>query len=377
MKKFVVSGGGTGGHIYPALAIIRGLQKKWPDCRILYIGSAKGIEKEIVTRQEIPFASIDINRGINRSHLVSSVLEACRSVPASFLEARKELRAFRPDAVIGTGGYVSFPVLSAAEWLKIPAFIHEQNAWPGITNRLLARRAAAAMLTFEEARLHLKARRVVLTGLPVRPEILEADRAAAKAFLQLDDTFTLLIFGGSLGAASINRATEEMLPDLKDSNLQILWITGNAHYEAIHQQMEEKGYLAGDTPLKLRLYPYLYEMDQAMAASDLAVCRCGAATLSELEIMGLPAVLIPYPYATENHQEKNGLSLAQRGAGILIRDEALNGGILRQEIEKIRQSPENQQRMKQQMKQLGQPDSLKKIIAEIERGMLLQPGRRW
>ncbi len=369
MMKFVVSGGGTGGHIYPALAIIRGLQQKWPDCRILYIGSAQGIEKEIVTRQEIPFTGININHGINRSHIISSVLSACRSVPASFFEAKEKIRAFRPDAVIGTGGYVSFPVVSAAEWLKIPALIHEQNAWPGLTNRLLARKAAAAMLTFAEARAHLKARRVVLTGLPVRPEILEADRTSAKALLQLNDSFTLLIFGGSLGAASINRATEEMLPQLMDYPLQLLWITGNAHYNGIRQRLEEKGYLAGNHPLKLRLYPYLYEMDQAMAASDLAVCRCGAGTLSELEIMGLPAILIPYPYATENHQEKNGLSLAQQGAGVLIRDDALNGDILWQEIEKIWQSPEKQQQMKRQMKQLAQPDSLQKIIAEIERGI--------
>jgi len=368
--KFVISGGGTGGHVYPALAIVRGLQEKWPESQFLYIGSQKGIEKKIVSQEKIPFQSIKIKQGINRSHLLKSVFTACYSVPESFWEARSLIQQFRPDAVIGTGGYVSFPVVCAGEFLGYPTFIHEQNAWPGLTNRILARKATCTMLTFPEAQNHLQAKRIALTGLPVRPEILQTQREEAQTFLQLEkNRFTVLIFGGSLGAASINQATEAMLPDLLETSLQLIWITGAKHYESIQKRLQEQGFLQENHPLKIHLYPYLYEMAQAMAASDLAVCRCGAATLSELQMVGLPAVLIPYPYATENHQEKNGMSLVQQGAGVLIADSGLNAGTLREAIEGIWKNPEKQQKMREQMKSLAQPDSLQKIVAEIERGI--------
>ena len=368
--RFIVSGGGTGGHVSPALAIIRGLEERWPGSEFLYIGSKNGIEKDIVSRQGIAFAGIEISHGIDRRHIFTSVLGAFHSVPESFWQARRLIKEFSPHAVIGTGGYVSFPVVAAGEYLGYPSFIHEQNAWPGLSNRLLAKKATGTMLTFEEAQAFLKAKRIEITGLPVRPEILQAEREEAQQFFQISpDFFTVLIFGGSLGAASMNRAVLEMLPSFAQQPIQFLWVTGKRNYDMICEQAQSEGFLEKDRGLQLKIFPYLYEMEKALAVADLAVCRCGASTLSELEILGLPAILVPYPYAAENHQEKNGQSLVEKGAGVMIRDQELTGDILRKEIYEIWQNEVLRKTMKQNMQALAQPDSLHKIVAEIEKGI--------
>ena len=226
------------------------------------------------------------------------------------------------------------------------------------------------MLTFREAGDHLKAKRAVLTGLPVRPEILTAEREEALRDFGFDaERFTILIVGGSLGASSMNRAALTIMQSYQGTPVQFIWVTGKKDYEEIHHQAEIAGYLKAEEGFHLLLYPYLYEMEKALAAADLVVCRCGATTLSEIETVGVPAVLIPYPYASENHQEKNGMSLVKNGAGVMVLDRELTGSTLKEQIESIRLDPAKQERMRENMKKLAQPDSLKKIIDEIERGI--------
>ncbi|HZJ85116.1 MAG TPA: UDP-N-acetylglucosamine--N-acetylmuramyl-(pentapeptide) pyrophosphoryl-undecaprenol N-acetylglucosamine transferase, partial [Syntrophomonadaceae bacterium] len=220
--RLILSGGGTGGHIYPALAIAKGVESLIPDVEILYVGTEKGLESDIVPKAGYNFKSIDIT-GLDRS----SMLKASKTLmkfPKSFMDARGIIKEFQPDVVLGTGGYVSFPVVFSATFLKCKTIIHEQNAIAGLANRHLAKRVDYTLLTFSEAKQDINAKKIIITGLPVRPEILNVNPSQAKRNLKLDDRFTLLAFGGSRGAASINRAMMDLIERYKeDYNLQIIW----------------------------------------------------------------------------------------------------------------------------------------------------------
>lgn len=358
--KLILSGGGTGGHIYPALAIAEGVKKIIPTVEILYIGTPKGMESHIVPQAGYEFKSVDIS-GIDRT----SMLKASKTLvkfPRSFMEARSIIKDFKPDVVLGTGGYVSFPVLMAATFFTCKTIIHEQNALLGLANRNLAKRVDYTLLTFAEAGLDINAKKCIITGLPVRPEILNVNRSQAKKELGLDDRFTLIAFGGSRGAASINRAMLGLIDRYKnDSNLQIIWITGNDGHEEIKSRLENE--LGIDKlACKLLLYPYMYEMEKVLAAADLAVCRAGASTVAELTVLGLPAILIPYPYAAENHQEKNARTLVEKKAVAMVIDEFLDGDTLYNEVEHLRNNPLMLNTMKANLLNEAKPNALKDIV---------------
>ncbi len=237
--KLILSGGGTGGHIYPALAIAEGVKKLVPTVEILYVGTQKGLESTIVPKAGYDFSSVDIS-GFDRN----SMLKASKTLlkfPKSFLEARKIIKDFAPDVVLGTGGYVSFPVVYSASFFNCKTIIHEQNAIAGLANRHLAKRVDYTLLTFAEVEQEINAKKSIVTGLPVRPEILNIDRVKAKKELGLDDRFTLLAFGGSRGAASINQAMLDLVDRYRnDSDLQIVWITGDNNYEQILEGLKDK-----------------------------------------------------------------------------------------------------------------------------------------
>lgn len=293
---FVVTGGGTGGHIYPALAIARGLQEKY-GARVHYIGGARGMETDIVPRAGFPFQAINL-AGFKRSLSPSNVLVAWRAA-RGVGQALRIIRSIRPAAVVGTGGYVCGPVVLAARLCGIPTLIHEQNALPGITNRMLSRFTDGVALTFEDsAKYFSRQARTKITGLPVRPEILAADRHAARAQFGLaGDAILVLSFGGSQGAGSINRAMGGLLQrfcldranlGVSGGNIRFLHVTGPLQYDSFMQGLENSGiYLANNG--NITIIPYLYDMPDALAASDLVICRAGAATLAELTVMGLPA----------------------------------------------------------------------------------------
>lgn len=361
--RVIVSGGGTGGHIYPALAIISEIKNRVPDVDILYVGTEKGLENKIVPASGLAFKTIDIS-GIDRT----SMLKAGKSVvkfPTSFFQARSILKEFKPDIIIGTGGYVSFPIVLAGTYFGIKTIIHEQNAIPGLANRQLAKRVDRVLLTFEEANRYLTVKNVKVCGLPVRKEIMSVNREQAYAKLGFDKgIFTLLAFGGSLGAMTINKAMLDFIDRSRKEQMQIIWITGQASYDEIQEQIAKRPDLKSMNS-KLKLIPYMYNIEEALAAADLAVCRAGASTVSELEQLGLPAILIPYPYAAENHQEKNAKALVDKKAAVMVIDEFLDGDTLYQKVKELKKNPEQLKQMGQNMLKEAKPNALKEIVDEI------------
>jgi UDP-N-acetylglucosamine--N-acetylmuramyl-(pentapeptide) pyrophosphoryl-undecaprenol N-acetylglucosamine transferase len=357
--KIILTGGGTGGHIYPALAIARGIKDRAPSADILYVGTQKGMESKIVPAAGINFRTIDVS-GLDRS----SLLKAGKSImkfPLSFWQSRDIIKEFKPDIVIGTGGYVSYPVVLAATYFGARTLIHEQNAFPGLANRKLAKRVDCVMLTFGEAARLMDAKNIKTTGLPVRKQISEVNANKARAQLNFTaDKFTLVAFGGSRGAASINRAMLEVVERYRDKEIQIIWITGETDYEEIKSRLSSA--IKKPSPCKLHLLPYMYNIEEALGIADLAVCRAGASTLSELQILGLPAVLIPYPYATDNHQEKNARALLEKNAVKMVIDEFLDGDTLYEMIETLRIDRDGLQLMKENMRKQARPDALNDIL---------------
>ncbi|MDD2585286.1 MAG: undecaprenyldiphospho-muramoylpentapeptide beta-N-acetylglucosaminyltransferase [Syntrophomonadaceae bacterium] len=362
--KVIISGGGTGGHIYPALAIARGIKERLPDTEVLYVGTRKGMESTIVPANGFQFKSIDIT-GLDRS----SIIKASKSMlkfPGSIFQAWNIIRDFQPDIIVGTGGYVSFPVLFAGTFFPCKTFIHEQNAMPGITNRNLAKRVDCTMLTFEEAAPYLHARRIIVTGLPVRKEILEVNRIEARKKLGFDNDngFTLVAFGGSRGAMSINRAMLGLMARYHREKMNIVWVTGEKNYNSVK---EELGQYIDFKALKcqLKLLPYMHNMEEALAVADLVVCRAGASTLSELAVLGLPAILIPYPYAAENHQEKNARALLGKKAAEMVIDEFLDGDTLYNKIETLRKDQLLLKSMSENIRREARPKALDDILDVI------------
>lgn len=358
--RVIMAGGGTGGHIYPALAIARGIIKRWPQAKIIFVGTKEGMEHDIIPESGFELKTISA-QGLNRSSLIKAASSALK-VPVGFWQARTIIKGFNPDIVIGTGGYVSYPVVLAASIMQIKTIIHEQNAYPGLANRALAKRAERILLTFSEAAAHFPRENTRVTGLPVRPEIITAHRREAAVFFELkEDRFTIVVVGGSRGALRINKAMDGLMPQLSAEGVQVIWITGEQHFETLTKLLTQPAITDN-----VRVYPYLYNMELALAMADLVVCRAGAATLSELAIRGIPAILVPYPYAAENHQEKNARYLEKKGAALLIIDEFLDQHTLGDLIDELRKNKFGLLRMAQMMKEEGRPQALKDILDIIE-----------
>ncbi|HNX92690.1 MAG TPA: undecaprenyldiphospho-muramoylpentapeptide beta-N-acetylglucosaminyltransferase [Syntrophomonas sp.] len=361
--KIILSGGGTGGHIYPALAIAGELKERLPEVQLLYVGTPAGMESRIVPEAGLAYASLDVS-GIDRT----SMLKASKSIvkfPNSFFQARNIIKDFEPDIIVGTGGYVSFPIVLAGTFMGIKTIIHEQNAYPGLANRNLAKRVDRVLLTFPEASQYLDSENIKITGLPVRKQMMHTDKQQSRQSLGLDQNlFTILAFGGSLGAKTINNALLDFIDRSRGEKLQIIWITGEAAYEEIQEKLTEKYDLKTIRP-QITLLPYMNNMEQAMGAADLAVCRAGASTVSELEVIGLPAILVPFPFAADNHQEKNARALVDKNAAYLVIDEFFDGTELHKKIQEIQKQPEKLRIMGQNMLKEAKPNALKEIADEI------------
>lgn len=360
--RFVVAGGGTGGHIYPALAIAKGIEDRFPGAAILYVGTKHGMEADIVPKQGYAF------KGISAAGLERKV--SLRNLPVlwksgrGFYQAYKIIRSWRPDLVVGTGGYVCGPVVMAAALRRIPTLIHEQNAFPGLTNRILARFAGVVAVTFADSEKYFTRRKkITLTGLPVRPEILHADRSTGLNKLGFTDgRFLLFSFGGSRGARTINKA---MAPVIKafagDPRLNILHVTGKVGYEEFLNDCVSTGIdlaKAGN----IKIMPYIYNMQDALAAADLVVSRAGAATLAELTALGIPSILVPYPFASENHQEYNARALEREGAALVVLDRDLSGDLLCAKVMSLLKEQSRLSAMAAASKKMGKSRALDDII---------------
>ena len=334
--KILFAGGGTGGHINPALAVAGYIREREPETQILYVGAKGGMEEKLVPKAGFPFRSITIS-GFQRKLTLKNVgrnLRTAVRVFTSSAEARKILREFAPDICMGTGGYVSGPVIREAAKLGIPTVIHESNAYPGVTTKMLAKKVDRVMLAVADAESYFPGVSCELTGNPVRPAVIRARREEARRALSLDERPMILSFGGSLGARAINEAVADLLVRSgKDGRFQ--HIHGYGQYGTwMPGLVEEKGLSLQDAG-NIDLREYIDNMAECLAAADLVICRAGAITLSELQAQGKGAILIPSPNVAENHQYHNAMALVKRGAAALIEEKDLNGEILCQKVDEI------------------------------------------
>lgn len=353
--RVIISGGGTGGHIYPALALLDTLKARHDDLEVLYIGTETGLESDLVPRAGIPFKSIRI-AGLKRSLSLENVKTGYWFLK-SVRQLRKEMKAFRPDVVIGTGGFVSGPVVFTAQQLGIPTILHEQNSIPGLTNKFLSKKADRVALSFAGSESQFPGANVRVIGNPRGSEVLQtvADPTQIRATYGIDERPIIVIYGGSRGAEAINRAVLEAIPELSQQPVNVLYVTGNVHYEAV---------VAEAKPAEnVHILPYVYDMPALLACATLVVSRAGASTISELTALGLPSILIPSPYVTADHQTKNASALVESGAAVLIREADLTGKTL---VEKIQHVLENEQQMAEASKRLGFPQAAESLAALVE-----------
>ena len=360
--NIIVSGGGTGGHIYPALTIIRAIQQNEPSARILYVGTPHGLEADIVPREGIDFIAVDL-AGFERKFSFENILRAGRALCA-LARASGIVRRFRPDVAIGTGGYAAGPILLAASLAGVPTLVQEQNVYAGVTNRILARFATAIAVGMEDARAVFPQNKTYVTGNPIRPEVLTASRGeGAKAFGFDPLKKTVLVSGGSRGARSINRAMVEVIARAAEqTDVQYLHVTGAEEHGDTLARIRNAGVRLEEHP-NIRVLPYLYNMPQAMAMADVAVFRAGATGLAELAARGGPAILIPYPYAAENHQEKNARAMEAAGAAEVILNRDLDGAVLTEALRTLLSDDVRRAGMAAAMKRLGKPKAAEEIAA--------------
>jgi len=320
--KVIITGGGTAGHVYPGLAIAEEIKKLDPESNILFVGTKKGLESTVVPQAGHLFETINI-RGFKRKISFDTLATFFIFFEACF-KSIKILRSFRPDVVVGTGGYVSAPLVSTAILFRIPTIVHEQNSVPGLVNKVLGKWTDIVAVSFPASRKFFK-RNCVITGNPVRKKILKSNqKESSNVFPVEPKRKNLLVFGGSQGSARINESLVEAYDKFRNfDNLQIIHVTGKMNFRKISNDIKSKE--KPQDKLLYSCYAYLDNIDKAYEISDLVFCRAGATTIAEITARGIPSILVPYPYATGGHQEKNARILEQKGAARLILDKDLNG----------------------------------------------------
>jgi UDP-N-acetylglucosamine--N-acetylmuramyl-(pentapeptide) pyrophosphoryl-undecaprenol N-acetylglucosamine transferase len=357
--RIVLSGGGTGGHIFPALALAESLRRLRPDVELLYIGAATGMEREIVPKQGVPFQMVTARK--LRKLLSPATVGVGLSLLKGFREARTHLRAFRADAVVGTGGYVAAAAVLAGVSLRIPTAVLAPDLIPGRTNRLLARYAQRICVVFPETVAQFPPERTVVTGLPLRAGIVAPEkvtpRAARCRFPGLTaERFTVLIVGGSQGAQTINRVVLDAAPALLSVGAQVLHQTGPNNFEDVRTQAQGRGLWGRDGYVPLSFLDEK-QMPLALRAADVIVCRGGISSLSEALANGLPLVVVPLPTAYADHQTANALALEKAGAAMLRPQPDLTAESLIADLLSLRDDPARQQRMAEASRGLGRPDA--------------------
>jgi UDP-N-acetylglucosamine--N-acetylmuramyl-(pentapeptide) pyrophosphoryl-undecaprenol N-acetylglucosamine transferase len=357
--RIIIAGGGTGGHVFPALAVRQAIAQRVPNARVVFVGTRHGLEAVILPKRNEALRTLWIS-GFARRSLLRNAFMPLKLV-VSFFQSLRLLTTFRPHVVIGTGGYVMGPVLWTAQALGIPTVLQEQNSLPGYTTRKLARKASAVCAGFEDAKKHLSGANVIVTGNPLRSEFSTVDRAQARQRWDLDySRKTVLIFGGSAGARRINEAIAPALTSLL-SLCNVIWQTGKI---GLPESMDLQVQTSGTRDKRLIIREFIDDMAGAYAVSDLAICRAGAMTLAELAVAGLPAILIPYPFATDDHQTANASSAVNSEAAELLADRDLSPEQILDCVRNILQSDEKLQRLAANMKTLARPNAAD-CIAEI------------
>jgi UDP-N-acetylglucosamine--N-acetylmuramyl-(pentapeptide) pyrophosphoryl-undecaprenol N-acetylglucosamine transferase len=367
--NIIIAGGGTGGHIFPALAVAKELQETVDGVSLTFVGTVRGIESKIVPKEgyNIRFIRSEGLLGKNIFATIKSVLK----IPFSLKDSYRILHDIKPDMVFGVGGYSSGPVVLCARLMGIPTVIHEQNILPGFTNKMLGKIVDAIAVTYHESMRSFPKEKTCLTGNPVRIEILKGDRERGyERFSLAKDRFTIFVFGGSQGASNINKAVGEALVFLEPfiEKIQFLHQTGDRDCDAMKEVYRARGF-------KGTVLPFAYEMADAYAVADLIISRAGATTLSELTVCGKAAILVPYPLSAGNHQEINARKLWDIGASQMILDNDMNGKKLADMIRYLIQDPEALGEMERVSKSLGSSEAAGKIVGLIK-GRLKKKGDR-
>lgn len=364
--RVIVSGGGTGGHIYPAISIAKSILEKESDAEILYVGTEKGLESILVSEEGLDFMPIRV-KGFRRK-LSLDTLKTVFEVFKGMVDADKILRRFKPDIVVGTGGYVAGPILIMAAIRKIPTLIHEQNVLPGVTNRILARFVDRIALSFKEAVKYFNSPgKVIVTGNPVRREILKKNRETSMRVLGFEAEKPLVVvFGGSKGSFSLNRAMIEVISQLyRYNDFQLLHVTGNNHYSDFLKRLESRGVnLKGNTHIKV--VQYLHKMPDALAAADLVLTSAGAITLAEITAVGIPSILVPKSYATDNHQEYNARAMEKNGAAVVVLERELDGQRLYMQLVELIKDKNTLKYMRKASHKMGKIDASDKIYRMVK-----------
>lgn len=359
--NIIVSGGGTGGHIYPAISLIEELKKRDKNNKILYVGTKNGLESSIVPQLGIDFKTIHV-RGIPRKININS-FKALKELFIGLREASKILKEFKPDLVIGTGGYVSGPILYKATKTKAKVAFHEQNSYPGITNRILSRYVNKYFVTFKESIKFFKNQdKAILTGNPIRnrfSNIEEKKKEAIKKYELSENKKVVFVFGGSNGSEILNKAVLEMSDEIANQNdFEVILATGKTNYDELKDSLNSEH-------KNLHLYPYIDDIDKAYAVSDLIVTSSGAITLAELSFLGKASILVPKSYTTENHQEHNARAFEKNGASKVILEKDLNANSLYEMITSILKDENTLKNLSDNAKKMSYPTACKDIVDEL------------
>ncbi|WP_438962559.1 undecaprenyldiphospho-muramoylpentapeptide beta-N-acetylglucosaminyltransferase [Nonlabens sp.] len=353
--KFIISGGGTGGHIYPAIAIANECKRRWPDCEILFVGASNRMEME-----KVPAAGYEIKglwiSGLQRKFTLDNLAFPLK-VLKSLWDARSIINKFKPTAAIGTGGYASGPLLKMASMKKVPCLIQEQNSYPGITNKLLSTKVHKICVASTGLERFFPEEKIVLTGNPVRQDLIhiDANKEEANDYFNLDEhKKTLLVLGGSLGARRINQLIDTYKDEISQ-DVQIIWQCGKYYYEEYKDKCSDN----------VQVYAFLNRMDLAYAKADFIISRAGAGSISELCIVGKPVIFIPSPHVAEDHQTKNALAVVDKGAGLMVKEADLdeNFSAIWKELfnnEKLQSDLSNQ------IKKLALPNATVDIVNQLE-----------
>ncbi len=357
--KIIISGGGTGGHVFPAIAIADALKARQPESRILFVGALGRMEMDRVPKAGYEIVGLPI-AGLQR-RLTTKNLSFPFKLLASLRKARKIVSDFQPQIAVGVGGYASGPVLRSAASRGVPTLVQEQNSFPGITNRILAKKATAVCVAYPDMNKWFPDHKIILTGNPVRKEVLDfagKREEAANAFGLSPDKTTVLVVGGSLGARTINESIENLLEMFDAGEFQMIWQTGKHYADRAQSAVRERN-LAN-----IVATPFIERMDLAYAMADLVVSRAGAMSVSELTLAGKPSILIPSPNVAEDHQTKNAKALADRDAAVLIPDDAAKQK-LPEVLSKMLGDASWRARLSENAKTLALPDAAEKIADEI------------
>jgi len=364
--KVLITGGGTGGHIYPALAIAHRIKKEYTNADILYIGTDRGMEAQLVPKEGLEFQTIRV-RGFSRK-LSKDTINSFKELFLGLNDARRVINEFKPDIVIGTGGYVCGPLVLVAALRNIPTLIHEQNALPGVTNRILSRFVDRVAGSFEESKKRFRnPKKVIITGNPIRQDLITVDKEKCYKDLDIDPNKKFILsFGGSGGQKKLNDAMlEVIIRNIENKDIQILHITGNRLYDIFMKEIKFNG-IDISKSTNIKVLPYFYEMPKAMAIANLVITSGGAIAITELTAVGIPSILIPKAYTTENHQEYNAKALEKKGASLVFLEKDLTGAKLINAISDLLNDKNKLDKMAANSKKLGNIDATDRILNIIK-----------